>query len=145
MEGWDCMFLHTNQKDFRKRFSKKTDSIKMASLCLHFVARRAPTLAAAMPRTVAAVFSRAPLSTQTVVEGMPTTTSQRLQTKMAEINQPLEAMKTNYAVDAPDGESDGHIEEELEEVKHIMDDTGKPRKPPKKDDKDPDPFGIHIH
>lgn len=29
------------------------------------------------------------------------------------------------AVDAPDGETDGHIEEEMEEVKHIIDDASK--------------------
>ena len=32
----------------------------------------------------------------------------------------IQAAKSNYAVDAPDGECDGHLEEEFEEVQHIL-------------------------
>lgn len=40
----------------------------------------------------------------------------------------IEAMKTNFAVDGPDGESDGHMEEELEAVKHIIEDSAGSKK-----------------
>lgn len=114
------------------------------------LARRV-ALAAATRNPIAAVASMRALSTAAnPLKADPEIPSNKVDTakmekKMAEINQPIEAMQTNYAVDAPDGESDGHIEEELEEVKHIIDDTGKPRKKPPRDDDSADPFGIHIH
>jgi septation ring formation regulator EzrA len=48
-----------------------------------------------------------------------------MEEQLEEMKQAIEAMHTNFAVDAPDGESDGHIEEELDEVKYIIDHTRK--------------------
>jgi pyruvate/2-oxoacid:ferredoxin oxidoreductase alpha subunit len=130
-----------------------------AAFRLRLVTRRVAACAAtATTRTPFSVFtvsralaSQAGTGTDGTDNAKVVDASKIIETQMAAMNQSVEAMKTNYAVDAPDGVCDGRIEEELEQVKHIMDDTGKPKKkkkkkPPKKDDDtDPDPFGIHIH
>lgn len=41
--------------------------------------------------------------------------------RMAKLIRSSRQAAPSYAVDAPDGEVDGHIQEELEEVKHMMD------------------------
>jgi BMFP domain-containing protein YqiC len=46
-----------------------------------------------------------------------------LESDLAEVKGMLRDAKRTFAVDAPDGESDGHIQEELEEIKHIIDDS----------------------
>jgi len=48
---------------------------------------------------------------------------QEMEAQLAEMKSMVEAAKTNYAVDAPDGESDGHLEEELEQVNHIIEEA----------------------
>jgi hypothetical protein len=45
------------------------------------------------------------------------TLSQHLMGQKAELD------KLCYAVDAPDGESDGHVQEEMAEIRHILDDA----------------------
>jgi len=42
------------------------------------------------------------------------------------LKQSRKAQTANFAVDAPDGEADGHLEEEMQEVEHILDDHCKP-------------------
>jgi hypothetical protein len=46
-----------------------------------------------------------------------------LESDLAEVKGMLRDAKRTFAVDAPDGESDGRIQEELEEIKHIIDDS----------------------
>jgi hypothetical protein len=43
--------------------------------------------------------------------------------QLVELRKLMASAKKTYAVDAPDGESDGHIQEELLEIKHIIDDA----------------------
>lgn len=45
---------------------------------------------------------------------------QELQEHLTDLQRSLAAAKSNFAVDAPDGESDGHIEEEIDTVKQIL-------------------------
>ena len=45
---------------------------------------------------------------------------QELRDQLTEIQRSLVAAKSNFAVDAPDGESDGHLEEEMDAVQHIL-------------------------
>ena len=49
------------------------------------------------------------------------THKRELQEQLQELQSAVQAAKTNYAVDAPDGECDGHLEDEMEEVNHIID------------------------
>ena len=44
-----------------------------------------------------------------------------MEEQLEEMKKAIAAMKSNFAVDAPDGFSDGHIEEELEVVNDIID------------------------
>ncbi|CAB9518433.1 expressed unknown protein [Seminavis robusta] len=53
---------------------------------------------------------------------------QEMEEQLVDIKKSIQAMKTNFAVDAPDGESDGHVEEELEAVKFIIDHTDRDNK-----------------
>ena len=50
------------------------------------------------------------------------THKREMQEQLQAMKENLEAAKTNFAVDGPDGECDGHLEEEFEEVKHIVED-----------------------
>ena len=43
--------------------------------------------------------------------------------RLAKIQAQMEDAKKTFAVDSPDGEVDGHILEELDEVKHIIEDA----------------------
>lgn len=48
-----------------------------------------------------------------------------LEKELADVKKLVEENKRVFAVDAPDGESDYHIKEELEEVQHIIEDAAK--------------------
>jgi hypothetical protein len=48
-----------------------------------------------------------------------------LSLSMTELKVLMEEAKKTYAVDAPDGETDGSLKEEMEEVAHIIEDSAK--------------------
>lgn len=51
------------------------------------------------------------------------THKREMKEQLEELRRAVEAAKTNYAVDAPDGECDGHLEDEMEEVNHIIEEA----------------------
>jgi hypothetical protein len=46
-----------------------------------------------------------------------------LEKQIKELKQAVKETKLTYAVDAPDGDSDGHIKEEMLEIEHIIDEA----------------------
>ena len=51
------------------------------------------------------------------------THKREMKEQLEELKNAVEAAKTNYAVDAPDGECDGDLEDEMEEVNHIIEEA----------------------
>jgi hypothetical protein len=56
-----------------------------------------------------------------------------ISSSIAELKVLIEGAKKTYAVDGPDGESDWHMKEELEEVAHIIEDSTKIKLVPPED------------
>ncbi|CAB9507372.1 expressed unknown protein [Seminavis robusta] len=48
---------------------------------------------------------------------------EEIKERLAKLHVQMEEAQKIFAVDSPDGEVDGHIEEEMEEIKHIIDDA----------------------
>jgi len=52
-----------------------------------------------------------------------TKTEEELAAQMAALRAKMEDAKRTYAVDGPDGDSDGHLKEEMLEINHIIEDA----------------------